>query len=164
MRWLLCFVVLYLPTLICYATPFTLTEIHAIDNIQYIELSGNFDHTTYKKIHNLLDIHKNKNVVFYVRSSGGRADKLASIMDDIRAHKRVHWVVPSHSYCYSACAWSGIAAAKITGKLKFHGVRDSKNRLSNSNMQLQLKVYQYGYGFNRSARWVQKDYYEEVFE
>jgi hypothetical protein len=112
-------------------------------------LNGDMDSNSYQEITDLLAANKNRSVTIIAKSNGGRLVGLEGAMDAIRAHGKVHWIVPAQSYCYSACAVLGLSASKIDGALYFHSIFSSYKKttfqLMGRNESVMSRLISYGY-------------------
>ena len=112
-------------------------------------LNGDLDSNSYQDIADLLAQNKNRPMTIVARSNGGKLVGLEGAMDAIRAHGQVHWIVPSYSHCYSACAVLGLSSSKIDGTLYFHSIFSSyKNttfQLMGRNESVMNRLISYGY-------------------
>lgn len=141
----------------------------ASHNVYY--LNGDMDSNSYQEISDLLAANKNRSVTIVARSNGGRLVGLEGAMDAIRAHGKVHWIVPDYSHCYSACAVLGLSSSKIDGTLYFHSIFSSyKNttfQLMGRNESVMNRLISYGYdktmieGLFRSVNIYQKLQFKE---
>lgn len=119
-------------------------------------LYGEIDSNTYESIIEVLNKNQGHPVKFEVNSNGGWIAGLDRAMDTIRAHGQVHWEVPNHNVCFSACALLGIAASRINGKLQFHSLsatyRGSRYMLAGKNEEITKKIVSYGYDQKTAER------------
>lgn len=119
-------------------------------NVYY--LNGDMDSNSYQEIEETLSRHAHEPVTIMARSNGGKLAGLEGAMDAIRAHGRVHWVVPHYAYCYSACAVLGLSSAKIDGTLYFHSIFSSYKsttfQLMGRNESVIKRLTSYGYDKN----------------
>lgn len=137
-----------------------------ITNVNGCELyiNGKYTLSTYKQIHETLNKCYDKEVTVTVNSEGGVADKLLHAMNAISAHNNVTWIVEPNGVCMSACAWTGLAARRIKGKLYFHGVSDRKGNLTIYNFFLQLWLLERGIGLETTRRMIQSDFFMIDFD
>jgi hypothetical protein len=142
----ICITLMMLALVGCAQTAKTLRYDHLSD-VYY--LNGDMDSNSYQEIADMLLHHQDKPVTIVARSNGGKLVGLEGAMDAIRAHGRVHWIVPSYSHCYSACAVLGLSSSKIDGALYFHSIYSSyKNttfQLMGRNESVMKRLISYGY-------------------
>ena len=140
------FIAIFLFTLGCAQTAKVL-RYDASHDMYY--LNGDLDSNSYQEIADLLESNKNRPVTIVAKSNGGRLVGLEGAMDAIRAHGQVHWIVPTYSHCYSACAVLGLSASKIDGTLYFHSIFSSYKKttfqLMGRNESVMNRLISYGY-------------------
>lgn len=119
---------------------------------QVYHLDGDMDANSYQEIVDLLNHNLGREVTIVARSNGGRLVGLEGAMDAIRAHGQVHWIVPSSSHCYSACAVLGLSSARVDGALYFHSIfssyKSTTYQLLGRNESIMNRLISYGYDKN----------------
>jgi hypothetical protein len=137
---------LVLALVACATTPKTMSYDR---NSHVYYLNGDMDSNSYQEIADVLSHHQGQPVTIVARSNGGKLVGLEGAMDAIRGHGGVHWVVPTYSHCYSACAVLGLSSSKIDGTLYFHSIFSSyKNttfQLMGRNESVMKRLISYGY-------------------
>ena len=91
--------------------------------VGHILLSGTFDDTSYRKIKDKLDSHKDKTIYIHAKSNGGifhNHDSITQLMQLVHSYDNIVWMSKGH--CYSACAIIGASSKSVQGILSFHAV------------------------------------------